>query len=222
MMTEPYYNDGGITIYNCDCRDLLSSLPPIDLVLSDPPYGIAYKPQSGKVNGKLPEYSNRFEGEVIAGDERPFDPAPVLSLQTNTILWGGNHFAGSLPSQSKWLVWDKRFGTSTENCYGDCELAWTNLSGTGTRIFRHFWDGFNKASERGESRVHPTQKPVALMRWCISLLTDARLILDPYMGSGTTLVAAKTFGVSAIGIEVSEHYCEEAVNRLRQQVFQFT
>lgn len=212
-MVEPYYKDTWMTIYHGDCREVLPSLPKADLVVSDPPYGIAYKPQSGRINGPNVQYANRFEGELIVGDEAAFDPSTILSLNIPSILWGGNHFAGSLPSHSKWLVWDKRYGTTAVNDFGDCELAWTNLEGSGTRIFRHFWDGFNKASERGISRVHPTQKPVALMNWCIQLLPSAELILDPYMGSGSTLKAAKLLGKQAIGIEIEERYCEIAAKR---------
>jgi site-specific DNA-methyltransferase (adenine-specific) len=112
-------------------------------------------------------------------------------------------------------VWDKRDGL-TSNDFADCELIYTNLSGV-ARLFSHRWSGALRDSERGEARVHPTQKPLVLMRWLIEL-TVAETILDPYMGSGTTLRAAKDLGRKAIGIEIEERYCEIAANRLRQEV----
>jgi DNA modification methylase len=86
---------------------------------------------------------------------------------------------------------------------------------------RHYWNGMLKASEKGVPRVHPTQKPIALMKWCLSMFPDAKTVLDPFCGSGTTLVAAKSMGLSAVGIEQHEPYCEIAAKRLSQEVFDF-
>ena len=115
----------------------------------------------------------------------------------------------------QWVVWDKRDGL-TSNDFADCELLYT--SGTGVaRLVRHRWSGALRDSERGEERLHPTQKPLVLMRWLIERI-DAQTILDPFMGSGTTLRAAKDLGRRAIGIEIEERYCEIAVKRLAQEV----
>lgn len=103
------------------------------------------------------------------------------------------------------------------NDQSDCEMAWTNFLTT-ARLYRHIWSGWNRGDESGVARVHPTQKPVGLMIWCIQKARTADIILDPYMGSGTTLLAAKQCGKKSIGIELKEEYCEIAVNRLRQSV----
>jgi site-specific DNA-methyltransferase (adenine-specific) len=101
------------------------------------------------------------------------------------------------------------------NTQADCEMAWTNLGGP-ARMFRHYWMGMLRASEQGTA-YHPTQKPVALMAWVLSKCPDGT-VLDPYAGAGPTLVAAKSMGRRAIGVEMAEHYCERAANRLRQEV----
>ncbi len=126
------------------------------------------------------------------------------------ILWGANHYASRLPDTATWLVWDKREGGASDD-NADCEIAWSNAGGP-ARLFSHRWRGMVKASEREERRMHPTQKPIVLMRWCLGFVNG--LVLDPYMGSGTTLVAAKLEGRKAIGIEIEERYCEIAAKRL--------
>lgn len=131
------------------------------------------------------------------------------------IIWGANHFAHLLPSGDGWLVWDKERPDDLDQA--TCELAWTDCV-RGVRRLRHLWNGMMRASH--EDLVHPTQKPEALMRWCMSLRWTAHFetVLDPYMGSGTTLRAAKDLGRRAIGVEASERYCEIAAARLAQRV----
>jgi len=213
-LPKPYYDDGnGIVIYNSDCRLILPHLEPVDLVLTDPPYGIGY------VHGaeNIPN-ATKFQGVAVHGDDKPFDPSPWLQFPVS-IMWGANHYANRLPGGGRWLVWDKRAGTKT---YGkdmsDVELAWISGPRRADRLFAHLWDGFLKDSEKGVDRVHPTQKPVALMHWCLSFYPDAQTILDPFMGSGTTLRAAKDLGRKCIGIEIEERYCEIAAKRLAQEV----
>lgn len=214
----PYYQDDLVVIYNCDCREILSFLPRVDLEASetlclvDPPYGIGYV--NGAVN--IPN-ATKFAGVPIMGDDQPFDPAFLLNFP-NLLLWGANHYAHQLPV-SRWLVWDKRCGIIPERDTSDCEFAWARgTKGNCARIFRHFWDGFNKQSERGQPRSHPTQKPIALMKWCIEFYPNIDLILDPFMGSGTTLRAAKELGRKAIGIEIEERYCEIASKRCQEPI----
>jgi len=109
------------------------------------------------------------------------------------------------------LLWDKQTGA---NLRGDGELAWTSFR-TGTlRIFRHQWCGAFKDSERGEINLHPTQKPIALMTWCLSFFPETRIILDPFLGSGTTAVACKQLNRRFIGIEINPDYCKIARERL--------
>ncbi len=214
---KPYYKQNGITIYCGDCLPIMREMAnqSIDAVIADPPYGIALDTKYRK-RGRSRLALCRDYPEII-GDQKQFDPKPILDLGLPSILWGGNYFADKLPAQSGWLVWDKRVLEIT-NDQADCELAWTNCI-KGARVFRHMWNGFLKDSERGEG-YHPAGKPVALMKWCLGFLPDSEVVLDPFMGSGTTLVAAKQLGRRAIGIEISEEYCEIAAKRLSQEVMQ--
>ncbi len=212
----PYYSQNGITIYCDDCRDVLPGLQKVDLVLTDPPYGInADKRQSdraGKQHGKAKAASRNYG--LSDWDSNPPDQSLieiVLGMATKSVIWGGNYFI--LPPSKSWLVWDKQNG---KNGYADAELAWTNLD-QAVRLIRHQWMGFIcKDTGDNDRRVHPTQKPVRVMKWCLSFCPDAQTVIDPFMGSGTTLVAAKALGRKAIGIEISEKYCQIAVERLRQ------
>jgi DNA modification methylase len=213
---RPYYEHAGITIFHGDCREILPTLGPFDLCLADPPYGIGYV-HGG--NNKKQKYQSIHAGVAIEGDDQPFDPSLVLQFQ-DVILWGANHFADKLPPSGQWLVWDKRCGVVPIRDQSDCELAWCK-NGKTARVFRHVWDGFLRDSEMDTQRVHPTQKPVALMTWCLSMFPKAKTVLDPYMGSGTTLVAAKNAGLRATGIEINERYCEIAAKRLSQEVMTF-
>jgi site-specific DNA-methyltransferase (adenine-specific)/modification methylase len=210
----PYYEEAGITIFCGDCREILPQLGRFDLLLTDPPYGINYI-HSGNDNDPN---GTRSAGIPVHGDDQPFDPEPFMQFK-EIILWGGNHYASRLPDSRGWLVWDKRCNTVV-NDQSDVELAWTNIGNT-ARVFYHVWDGFRRQSERNVPRAHPTQKPVALMQWCLNKFSSTGAVVDPFMGSGTTLVAAKNMGREAIGIELEERYAEIAANRLRQSVFNF-
>lgn len=205
---------GLATLYLADCMEVLPTLGRVDAVITDPPYGIDFvhggNDSSGIGKGK---YKTKFAGQKIIGDDKPFDPASLLEMELPSIIWGGNHFASRLPDSSAWLIWDKRAASGHTNDFADCEIAWTNL-GTVARVFRHHWDGMMKASERGEQRSHPTQKPVALMKWCIDQAGNPQTILDPFMGSGTTGVAAVQMGRRFIGIERESRYFEIACRRI--------
>lgn len=211
MPIEPYYHRPGVTVYCGDCLDILPHLGQVDAVITDPPYGKNERTdRKSKGRGNACE-CNDFP--PVIGDDKPFDPSHLLHYP-RVILWGANYYADKLPPVSCWLTWDKRDGvTSDDNA--DCEMAWTNLGGP-ARLFRHLWKGMIKASERDERRVHPTQKPVALMKWCIELAQPQGIICDPYMGSGSTLRAAIALGYPVIGIDITEHNCEIAVKRLAQ------
>ena len=213
---KPYYedSDSGITIYHGDCREILPGLE-FDVVVSDPPYGISHPTAyltAGRSNlGVCKDYP------PVHGDGEDFDPAHLLGFPC--VLWGGNHFCSRLPDSPGWLVWDKQRPPTLDQ--STIEMAWSNCV-KGARIFHHLWNGMMKASERGES-YHPTQKPVELMRWCLNQRgVPAGTVLDPYMGSGPVLVAAKDEGRKAIGIEIEERYCEIAANRLAQGVLPFS
>jgi DNA modification methylase len=217
---KPYYQDDhyGIIIYNGDCREILPQLEPVDLVLTDPPYGIFKNINSdGIMFGKPTIYSE--DKKATEWDKKP-EKELLITLRDFGIyftIWGGNYFASALGDCKGTLVWNKKTGNNT---YADGELAFTNTTGT-MRIFNHQWCGAFKDSERNLRAIHPTQKPVQLMEWCISLCSLSNTILDPFMGSGTTLVAAKQLNRKAIGIEIEEKYCEIAVKRLQQSVLEF-
>jgi len=217
---RPYYDHAGIQIFHGDCREVLPTLATddVDLVLTDPPYGVAERTdRASKGRGLL---APCYDFPPVHGDDEPFDPAHLLVFR-RLVLWGANYYADKLPPSPSWLVWDKRDGIPS-NDNADCEMAWSNLGGP-ARLFRHRWNGMIKASEREKRRVHPTQKPVVLMAWIISAHAPAGgLVLDPYMGSGPTLRAAKNLGRSAIGIEIEERYCEIAAKRLQQSVLPLT
>jgi len=201
----PYYSEDGITIFHGDCREILPSVS-ADSVVSDPPYGINW----------MPRVQNRV---AIAGDAEPFDPAVLLSVGTQHVIWGGNYFAHSLAETSAWIVWVKREISSTEGSNkttSDCEMAWTDLGGP-TRVIRHIWDGWTRRGEWGQRHtVHPAQKPVEVMAYCVNRTRG--VVVDPFMGVGSTLVAAKGNNRRAIGIEIEERYCEIAAKRLSQRV----
>lgn len=202
---KPYYRSKGITIYCGDNRDVLPQLRSVQAIVTDPPYGINfntdYRRFTAPSGWKPTQYQNR---PPVHGDASPFDPAPWLKFRS-VILWGANCYSERL-SQGRWLVWDKRFSNG-KAFLADAEVAWMK-GGHGVYIYAQTWQG----AVRSERVEHPTQKPVGLMEWCISKTQGA--ILDPFMGSGTTLVAARNLKRKAIGIEIEERYCEIAARRL--------
>lgn len=211
----PYYQKDGITIYHGDCREIMPTLPKVDLVLTDPPYGIGcanMEKDSGAQRGSAKAPKGIYVGtEWDNGTVNQSVIDSCVSKGSYACFWGGNYYRP--PPSSAWLVWDKENGS---NGFADCELAWTNY-GTAVRMKRHLWNGMLRKGK--ENRIHPTQKPIDVMTWAISLCPVAPdLILDPFMGSGTTLVAAKNLGRQAIGIEIEEKYCEIAAKRLAQGV----
>jgi DNA modification methylase len=215
---EPYYEKDGITIYNGDCAEVLPELGRFDLLLTDPPYGMNLNTDnsrfSGGTKGNMAKLGNGIgtaNGKPIANDDKPFEPAFMMDAARDKVIWGWNHFAEKLPSGSC-LVWIKRNDDAFGSFLSDAEVAWKS---TGVGVFCRK-DLSNNAI--ANTRVHPTQKPVGLMCWCLSMFPDAKTIIDPFMGSGTTLLAAKLEGRSAVGIELDEKYCEIAANRLAQGV----
>jgi DNA modification methylase len=213
----PYYQDDAVTIYHGDCREILPTLQKVDLVVTDPPYGIGADKnlRANKQHGKACAPSKDYgigKWDNKTPDKEIF--LNIIALSKFQIIWGGNYF--SLSPSPCWLVWDKDNG---DNNYADCELAWTNLEAA-VRKFRYRWMGMlqEQAGEKKEIREHPTQKPVPVMKWAITLAPESKTILDPFMGSGTTLRAAKDLGRKAIGIELEEKYCEIAAKRMMQEV----
>ena len=199
-----------------DCREIAPKLPRPAALISDPPYGIGYVRGA---TGKQGAYSrnldpNRNTGPII-GDNAPFDPAKWLAAADAVLMWGANHYAQQLP-HGRWMAWNKLGGMEPWDSFCDVEFAWHNKRGA-DRIFSHLWKGLCQAGA-GEKRDHPTQKPVALMRWCIeqAKVPSGGLILDPYMGSGTTLVAAVQMGHPCIGIELDPTHFDTACRRVAE------
>jgi DNA modification methylase len=224
-VSVPYYQDDAVTIFHGRCEEVMQALnlSEVAMVVADPPYGVSAQKRGGEVGGMRKKGGNfnypptKFPS-LIDGDDKPFaPPVELLSLLDHcpVVILGANHFCDALPRSSRWLVWDKRDGAEP-NDFADAELAWTNLSGQ-VRVFRHFWSGMIRQSERG-ARLHPMQKPVALMKWAIGLaqLPPNSLILDPYTGCGPVLRAAKDLGHRAIGIDSLEWCCERAAERCKQ------
>lgn len=214
---------GNATLYLGDCREILPTLGKIAAVVTDPPYGISYTTPTGIGGGAArknplakpaPSLPRRTYGPIV-GDSQPFDPSPWLKFP-EVILWGANHYANKLPTSAGWLIWDKRDGMKPNN-NSDCEIAWDKNGGS-ARIFRYLWNGMCQAGEKGP-RVHPAQKPIALMKWCIDR-TRGQTILDPFMGSGSTGVAAVSLGRKFIGIEIEPKYFGIAYERIRLAVHQ--
>jgi site-specific DNA-methyltransferase (adenine-specific) len=214
-----YYDDGnGIQIYHGDSLEILPTVR-ADALVTDPPYGIGADRnlRANKRHGSAVTESNDYGGGNW--DTSRFEGLEAIAYSFDeSIVWGGNYYDFA-PSPA-WLVWDKDNGN---NGYADCELAWTNLD-QAVRRKRYRWMGM--LQEHGgvgkEERVHPTQKPLAIMIWCLGFLKSQGTILDPFMGSGTTLVAAKQLGRKAIGIEISREYCDVAIKRLQQEVLDFS
>ena len=200
------------TLIHGDCRDVLPELD-YDCIVTDPPY--AMDVDVGKFNriGK-PTYGEWHGVEHSGGVDVPL----LLSRDVPSVLFGANGYADRLPSHPGWIVWDKQCDGFAQG--SPAELAWSNCL-TNLRLFRLNYRGFTTAID---PKHHPMQKPLRLMSWILGLevIRDCKIVADPYMGSGTTVVAAKKNGRRAIGIEIEERYCEIAANRLRQEVFQFT
>ena len=215
---KPYYEDGSVTIYHGDCREILPDLNPVDLVLTDPPYGINLNTDNSRFSvgtkGNMAKRGNGVgsaKGARIRGDAEDFDPSFLLAYGKEQVVWGWNHYPDKLP-RGTCLVWLKRNDVAFGSFLSDAEVAWMS-KGHGVYCRR---DLSNNAI--ANDRVHPTQKPVGLMRWCLDFFPDAQTIIDPFMGSGSTLRAAKDEGKTAIGIEMEERYCEAAAERCSQEV----
>ena len=193
---------------------MIPTLPKVDCVITDPPYGII------EAAGKNGRRDNLAVAKDYGNDSWDNEPIPddlikmVRAAGKWCVIFGGNYY--TLPPTKCWLVWDKENGKSD---FADCELAWTNLPMAVRRI-RYMWNGMLRAN--GEKRGdHPTQKPVGVMEWCIGLVPEPnQTILDPFAGSGTTGVACMNLGRKFIGIEKEEKYfsiaCERICNAQRQ------
>lgn len=210
-MVEPVII-GDATLYLGDCMEILPNLPKVDACITDPPYGIGIDRAMAASSGTKSGAMAAKKGIYIASgwDDEPMQLAvanKIIDISNVQIFWGGNYYG--LPPSQCWLVWDKQVNGN----FADCELAWTNMKKP-VRKFTWMWNGMLR--QGGEDRNgHPTQKPLALMKWCIDQCTNnPQTILDPFMGSGTTGVAAVQMGRKFIGIEREPAYFEIACRRI--------
>jgi DNA modification methylase len=199
----------GIRLINADCREVLPTLGKVDAVVTDPPYGIGKDGQKQTTGG----HGGRKAYDFLGWDKSRPEPetfALLLDAGRQHVIWGGNYFADLFPPTGKWLVWDKgqRINQS------DGELAWTSHQGA-LRIF-----DLNRVSLLTDGAEHPTQKPVEIMKWSIQQLDKPRTVLDPFMGSGTTGVAAVKLGRKFIGIEIEPKYFDIACRRISEALKQ--
>ena len=194
-----------------DCLAMLADIPADAVIVSDPPYGMAWDVDTVRFSGGNTRRGvGKSDSLPIAGDREPFDPSPWLRF-AKVVLWGSNHFGQRLPVGTT-LVWVKRNDTAFGTFLSDAEIGWQS-GGHGAYCFKLPHQSVN--SEAGK-RHHPTQKPVELMRWCIDRLKLApgTLIVDPYCGSGTTGVASIQAGMRFLGIEREERYVTIARQRI--------
>lgn len=221
----------GDAVSAADVETLLASAK-IKMVYTDPPYGISIVESDIAVGNRIPTALGKVGGDKsfgktggkiikannyapVIGDDNTDSAIAAFKLLSGRkirtqIWWGANNYAEALPPSSCWIVWDKING---ESFFADAELAWTNQK-TAVRIFRHKWNGLIKDSERGEKRIHPTQKPVALAVWCFERFGQARdTVLDLFAGSGSTLIACEGAKRTGYLMEMSEAYCDLIVQR---------
>ena len=216
------YQDDAVTIYHGDCREIVPTLGMFDLCLTDPPYGIGessekIKSRQRKAGGKSQALADQQDYGTFSWDNKPISDELICSMfdiSRHLCVWGGNYY--EMPPSPSWLVWDKKNGA---NDFADAELAWTNY-GCAVRLKQHLWNGMLRKGH--ELRFHPTQKPLEIMSWCISLCPDnPQTVLDPFAGSCTTGRAAKDLGRKCVCIEMEEKYCEIGAKRMGQEVLNF-
>lgn len=226
-----YYesDDGAVVLYHARWEDGLAAgvFDPkkIALVHADPPYGVKERTDRASrgrrgVFAREGKKAQPKDYPVMLGDDGPFDPLALLSLNRPLVTWGANHYASRLPDSPSWLVWDKRDDTPPDR-NADVEMAWSNLGGPARRLV-HLWRGTCRASETSTAHLHVTQKPEALSAWVFAhamarkKLKAGDTILVPYLGSGPDLRPALAIGCRAIAFEVERLYLDTAINaRLR-------
>lgn len=220
----------GVELWCGDCLDVLPSLGRFDAVVTDPPYGQNHKVNTFHSGGTREKAVVQRSGKTlrvrpnihrpIVGDDRPFDPGPFVDLAPAVILWGAHKFADRLPPGT-WLVWDK-VPTGKVRDQGDGEAAWMKGTPRPMRIFRLLWDGLSVGTgarhevTAGQQRLHPTQKPEVLMEWTLQQLGLPRrsTVIDPFMGVGSTGVAAVKAGLCFTGVEIDGQYFDIARRRV--------
>ena len=205
---------GNATLYHGDCREVLPGLLPVDLVLTDPPYGIGVDVRMHAAAGKKSSGGAAYKRDYGATNWDSETPPDwlfglMMDMSKNQIIFGGNYF--NLPPTMCVLVWDKGNGTTK---FYDFELAWTSLR-QASRLIRYVWNGMIQQDMKNkEEREHPTQKPLPVMRWALMQAKGAQSVCDPFMGSGTTGVACVMDGLQFTGVERERKYFDIACRRI--------
>ena len=233
---------GRAVLYRADCLEVLAAgLLKCDAIVADPPYGIGFQHSGGGIGNLRSPRVESYQGRIV-GDDMPFDPGPWLAAAPQghreqkfrgrkIILWGATNYMQKLPGGGTLLAWDKSVGVGADDSFADAEYAWCGRP-VKREVFRHLWkglatnktgeDGFSIKGARGNGKVfartHVSQKPVALMRWCIQKLKPKAggVILDPYAGSGTTGIAALSLGYRFIGVEIDPKHFDTACARIAE------
>lgn len=203
-----------------DCREVLPTLGRIDACISDPPYGIKIDTANAARDRGFRPHDKKARArdfQAVYGDDAAFHPGHLLEIE-NLVLWGANNYADKLPPSPCWFCWDRKADKAADSDITDCELAWVRgLPFKTVRKFSHMWAGFQRDSEVGERHQHPTQKPVALMEWCLGFFPDADVVLDPYMGSAPVGAACMRLGRRFVGIEIDASHYETALRRIEAE-----
>jgi 16S rRNA G966 N2-methylase RsmD len=183
-----------------------------DMVFTDPPYGISHSGKGIKGNAKENDFGEILGDNDVTVAIDSFNLCQSLFSDAIMIFWGANYYSSCLPNGFGWLVWDKQREGDT---FSGAELAFVN-KGVKVDVFRHQWHGMIKGSEMGEKRVHPTQKPIALVEWSFTNYKAQDNILDLFLGSGTTMVASHNTNRKCYGMELDPKYCQVIIDRMRK------
>ena len=186
----------------------------IDLLYTDPPYGINIKgDRTARNTGLAPNHKFKdFKDDSIDYAITAIKIINNLKIPRQ-VWWGANYYCHFLPLSNNWFVWDKRVDDKMKDTQSDCEMAWVKSKWSSIRIFRHLCIGFNKDSERNQQKVHPTQKPVALAKWSFDYFRDVKSVLDLFGGSGSTLIACEKTNRICCMMELDTHYCDVIIKR---------
>lgn len=218
---KPYYENKSGSLFHADAIDIMAGSKKYDLVLTDPPYGILGNKGKAIGGGSYRGSTNNFDNSEISWDSCRIDKVYfelMRYISKNQIIWGANYYLDYLPPSRCYIVWYKR-DQLPPRTFADCELAWASYDRNAV-VYNCRWDGFIRDSR--ESKVkHPTQKALDVMMWCLQEFANpGQSIIDPFAGSGTSLLAAQRLGFTYTGVEINEKFCEIAAKRLEQDAAQ--
>ena len=197
-----------------DAVEKLVNKQVIDLCYTDPTYGINEKgDRSGRTGAAEGTKYVDFKDDSISYAIDAYSIVESILKIPRQVWWGANYYCHSLPLSNNWFIWDKRVEEKQKDTQSDCEMAWVKSKWSSIRIFRHLWKGMMKDSERGQHRVHPTQKPVALAEWSFDYFKEVQTVLDLFTGSGSTLIACEKTNRIGFFMEFEPHYCDVIVKR---------